>query len=154
MQVKTELQGLFTYSYIPIIITLVILIIIFFIYIIKVRKKKIKKRPNIVKPSVKNMNEIRQKYLNNLDGLLQNINNNKISNRHAYQILSATIRHFVYDSTNIKVQNYSLSEIKDLNMPILYELINEYYDPEFSKISKGNIIDSIDKAREVIKKWN
>lgn len=154
MQVKTELRGLFSYSFIPLIITSIILIIILFIYFIRKGKKKIKKVPTIIKPSIKDINQIKHKYLDDLNKVLLDVNNDKIANRHAYQKVSIIIRHFVYEATNIKVQNYSLSEIKDLNMPMLYELINEYYDPEFSKMSKGNIIKSIEKTREVIEKWN
>ena len=39
-------------------------------------------------------------------------------------------------------------------MPILYELISEYYNPEFANISNGNFIYSIEKARGVVEKWN
>ena len=63
-------------------------------------------------------------------------------------------RSFIFETTNIKVQNYTLNDISKINMPTLYELVSEYYDPEFSRISKGNIINSIAKTREVIVKWN
>ena len=52
------------------------------------------------------------------------------------------------------MQNYTLKEIENLNMPILYELIKEYYNPEFSKNIKGNILSSIEKTEKVIHKWN
>ena len=77
-----------------------------------------------------------------------------ITSRKAYQELSMTIRLFVYELTGVEVQSYTLKEIKKLNIPVLYELIKEYYDPEFSKLSKGNIKLSIDKTRGVIQRWN
>ena len=52
------------------------------------------------------------------------------------------------------MQNYTLKEIKKLNMPKLYNLIKEYYIPEFANISSGNAEKSIAQAREVIRKWN
>ena len=82
------------------------------------------------------------------------LNTNMIHIRIAYQDISRVIRHFVYEVTNIHVQNYSLKEIKDLDMPMLYELMQEYYVPEFSKYSYGNVKDSLQKTRKVIEKWS
>jgi len=56
--------------------------------------------------------------------------------------------------TNIKVQNYTLSDIEKINIPILYELVKEYYEPEFSKSSEGNILISLEKTRKVMESWN
>ena len=94
------------------------------------------------------------KYLTKIDNLIINFNNSKLSSRKAYQELSSIIRNFIYEVTNIQVQNYTLKDISTINMPILYQLVSEYYNPEFSKISKGNITLSINKTRMVIEKWN
>jgi len=82
-----------------------------------------------------------------------NIQKNIISNREAYQSLSKLIRMFIYEMTNIKVQNYTLGDIKNINIHILYELVKEYYSPEFSRESKGDIISSIEKTRKVMEVW-
>ena len=60
---------------------------------------------------------------------------------------------FVFEITDITTQNYSLSEIKKLNIPILYDLIEEYYEPEFASKPKGDFEKSIIKARRVINEW-
>lgn len=101
-----------------------------------------------------NKQKIKQKYIKKLNEVEQKILNNKITIRSAYQSTSFIIRCFVYEMTNIKVQNYTLNDISKLNMPILYELIQEYYVPEFSEQSIGNIKSSIEKTRKVIEKWN
>ena len=116
------------------------------------KKKEIEKVVSI--PNHKTLINIRDKYLLMLAELEKKLNSNSITSRKAYQELSSLIRNFIYESTNIKVQNYTLKEIGTLNMPILYELVAEYYDPEFAKISKGNITSSINKAKVVIEKWN
>lgn len=64
------------------------------------------------------------------------------------------MRMFVFEVTDIKIQNYSLKEIKKTNIPNLYELIEEYYEPEFASKSVGDFGISIEKARRVIEKWN
>ena len=151
MQIQTELKPMFSYSFIPILI--IIIAIISIIIIPKLTKKKeIKKQ--IVIPNHTDLMEIKKRYLFKIQELENNFNNKKITNRKAYQELSNIIRNFIFEATNIKVQNYTLKEIEKINMPILYELVSEYYDPEFSIISVGNIISSINKTKTVIEKWN
>lgn len=151
MQIQTELKPMFSYSFIPILIIMIVIISI--IIIPKLTKKKeIKKQ--IVIPNHKDLMEIKKRYLSKIQELENNFNNKKITNRKAYQELSNIIRNFIFEATNIKVQNYTLKEIEKINMPILYNLVSEYYDPEFSIISEGNIISSINKTKTVIERWN
>lgn len=151
MQVETKLNDMFSYSLF--LLRLVFIILSIFVFLFFILKKHFKK--DIKKVVVKkNIFSIKHKYLKLISDLSNDLSNNKISNRHAYQNLSSIIRNFIYESTNIHVQNYSLSEIKEAGIPILYELVSEYYDPEFSKISKGNILNSIEKTKGVIEKWN
>lgn len=151
MQVQTELKPMFSYSFIPILIIILLLILTIVIYKY-IKKKEIQKQ--IVIPNHKDLMEIKRRYLLKIQELENNLNEKKISNRKSYQDLSSIIRNFIFEATNIKVQNYTLKEIKMINIPILYDLVNEYYDPEFSIISKGNIISSINKTRMVIERWN
>ena len=154
MQVTTELSPMFSYSLIPIIIFTIILICIITLIIYR-NKNNNKNIPiQVSTPNKNNIQQIKRKYLFKIDNLLNEFNNKIINNRQAYQRLSNLIRNFIYETTNIKVQNYTLNDIKKINLPILAELIEEYYNPEFSKISNGNIINSIEKTRKVIEKWN
>lgn len=118
------------------------------------RKKKVEDKVKVEEIKNIDINAIKRKYLEELDVIESQLNTNMIHIRIAYQDISRVIRHFVYEVTNIRVQNYSLKEIKDLDMPILYELMQEYYVPEFSKYSYGNVKDSLQKTRKVIEKWN
>lgn len=154
MQTSVNLQEPFSYSIWYIFIILIFLIVLT-IYLLK--KKKIKQKnhiPEIKEMDIKEIEIIKQKYVRNLNELQSKLENNKISIRKAYQSLSTYIRYFVYEVTNIRVQNYTLSEIKEIDMPILYELIQEYYTPEFSEYSFGNVKESIEKTRKVIEKWS
>ena len=154
MRVETELRDMFSYSLLPLI--LVVLLLIITIIILKVYKPKERKKQvitNVVVPPRKDITVIKKRYLEEIDKVLLGVNNGENKNRKAYQLLSKIVRNYIYETTNIKVQNYTLSEIEKVNMPSLYELVKEYYDPEFCKESLGNITDSIVKTREVIKKW-
>lgn len=153
MHVQTDLQDMFSYSLIPTLITLIIIAIILIIYIIYTNKKK-KVIVPIIKPIAKDVNKIKLKYLKEINDLLTKVKNNNITNRKAYQALSIIIRKFVYEMTSIRVQVCTLKDIEMLNIPILYELVSEYYHPEFAEISSGNIISSIEKTKGVIERWN
>ena len=153
MQVSVDLQEPFSYSVIGIIITLA-LIVVLTIYFYK--KKPVKKEvvPEIKVVKGRDVKKIKIKYIKKLGILYGQIQKNEVSIRKAYQRLSKIIRYFVFEVTEIKVQNYTLDEIQKLNMPQLYELILEYYKPEFARNSVGAIKESVLKTREVIKEWN
>ena len=159
MQTFINLQQPFSYSIIPLIIAicLVVLITYYLIYL-KVKQKKNKLEKNkiteIPERNIKNVPVIKNKYLNQLDTIKYKYENQMIDLRKAYQLISEAIRLFVFEITDITTQNYSLAEIKKLNIPDLYELIKEYYEPEFSSKSIGDFDSSINKARRVINEWN
>ncbi len=154
MQIDVNLKAPFSYSWIPIIVLLVILLLPFIYLLLKKLGVFNLKENNIMNFTAKDINSIRYKYLNKLNDLEKSLNDKKITSRKAYQELSMLIRLFVYELTGLEVQSCTLKDIKKLNIPVLYELIKEYYDPEFSKISKGNIKASIEKTKEVISRWN
>jgi len=156
MRTSVKLQELFTYSVLPLIITLafIIAITIYLIYSRKKVKKTIKKVKTIPERNIKNIPVIKNKYLDQLDSIEYKYNNNLIELRKAYQLISESIRMFVFEITDITTQNYSLSEIEKLSIPHLYELIKEYYEPEFASKSVGDFQDSINKSRRVINEWN
>lgn len=156
MQTTVNLQEPFTYSSV-ILIIIISIIIVFTVYLIYSKKrKKIEKEENvkvIPKKNIKNIPVIKSKYLQQLNSIENNYNNKKIEIRTAYQLISEAIRLFVFEVTDIETQNYSLAEIKKINIPELYNLIEEYYEPEFASKSVGDFVSSINKARRVINEW-
>ncbi len=155
MRITVELQEAFSYSIFPslILLGLIVLFTLYFIFS-KKNNKKTEEKEIVIKEVKKDVNKIKEKYLKKLDNLETKINERKISIRGAYQNLSSIIRLFVFEVTNIKVQNCTLREIDKLNMPNLTKLIEEYYAPEFAEHSLGNIKASLEKTRKVIEKWN
>lgn len=155
MQIDTSLQEPFSYSIYPILFFLGLLLLPILVSFLKKYIKIPKKQQSVYNYYVtKDIYTIKYEYLNKLNMLESELDGGMITSRKAYQELSMTIRLFVYELTGVEVQSYTLKEIKKLNIPVLYELIKEYYDPEFSKLSKGNIKLSIDKTRGVIQRWN
>ena len=159
MQTSINLQEPFAYSIIPVIIAICLTLIVTY-YLIYSRRKKEKYKVDeekvkaIPEKNIKNIPVIKGKYLNQLDTIEYKYTNNMIELRQAYQMISEATRLFVFEITDITTQNYSLKEIKKLNIPNLYELIKEYYEPEFASKSVGNFEASINKARRIINEWN
>ena len=150
MQTSVEFRSPFSYSN-GISLFLFIILIILIIFIIK--KKKKTKPVVIVAPPKKDLNKIKEEYLKQLSKLQEDTIKYRINYRTAYITLSRIIREFIYEATNINVKTLSLAEVKSLNIPYLYDLMKEYYAPEFAYLFPGNIEKSIDKTRGVIEKW-
>ena len=158
MQTTIKLQEPFMYSknLLIIIICIVLSITCYLIYFYK--KKKVVKKEEIIKAipnkNIKNIPVIKSKYIEQLEAIEYKYKNEMIELRKAYQLISESIRMFIFEVTDITTQNYSLIEIKKLNIPKLYELIEEYYEPEFSSKSSGNFESAINKARRIVREWN
>lgn len=158
MQTSIKLQEPFTYSVIfVVIITGFVLAMTAYLIYINIIKKKVKVEKNNLKvipeKNIKNVPVIKNKYLEQLNSIEYKYTNNMIDLRKTYQLISESIRMFVFEITDITTQNYSLNEIKRLNIPNLYDLIKEYYEPEFASKSVGDFEVSIEKSRRIIKEW-
>lgn len=152
MQVQTSIRDLFQYSMLSLLIVIfLIAIVVLLIMLTKLIPKPAPPQIVIIEPE--NKQSVQQKYIELINKLINKVNNKQLTNRAAYQELSILIRHFVFEMTQIKVQNYSLNEIKTLNMPHLSALVEEYYHPEFAYLSNSNILESINKTKEVIVRW-
>lgn len=100
-----------------------------------------------------NLDKLRQEYLAKLMQIELDFDSDK-QIRSAYERMSVLIREFTYKATGIEVLKYSLSEIKGTGLDALADLIEEYYEPEFDKISEGDVKASIERTRKVISEWN
>ena len=151
MQLNTNIYGPFYYAVYPLIIVFLLIVITIIVFLcLNIKRQKIDKSTSIVFIP-KDINSIKNKYLNELDRLANNVNN--LSKRKIYNKLSILIRKFTLEMTNIDVLKYTLNEIKTLKIDSLTELVTEYYEPEFSKESDANPIKSINKTKEIINKW-
>ena len=159
MQITVNLQDMFSYSFAPILLFGAFALL--FCFIASRMKKAPEKKPKekekvrITQPEKpKNISSIKAAYIKQLADIEKKYSANELTNRKAYQKLSIVVRQFVCEVTNIKVTNYTLQELKELNMPKLYALIEEFYTPEFAVKDDGNFLESIQKTRKVIEEWN
>ena len=159
METSVSLQEPFSYAIWPLIV-LGVLIGAYLLYLIiykiikSAKDKKVKEAPKIKPRTAEEIEKLKHKYIQELNKIESELSKQKITVRTAYHRMSTCIRQFVYDVTDIKVQNYTLNDIRSLNMPVLEELITEYYTPEFSKKSVGDASASIEKTKKAIERWN
>ena len=152
MEIGIDLENPFLYNekiikyLVLVLVILTIIIILVFLY-----KKYHQQIMNFLTKKGKKHNQAY--YLQKLSGIKTKYENGKISNRKLCILMSSLVRHFVYDKTDILVQNYSLEEIKKLNMPDLANLIEKIYNPEFSKYSNNDLSYLIKETEEVIRQW-
>jgi len=119
----------------------------------RARAGQVPRKIRIRKPPAKMLPEIKERYLRELFDVEGALGREEITVRQAFQTLSAIIRNFVFEVTGIRVQNYTLYEIRQLNMPRLTKLIEEYYAPEFARSTRMKGFASIKRTRGVITRW-
>lgn len=103
---------------------------------------------------VKSPEKIRNRYLYKIDEINVLLRNNRIDAREGYRRLSELVRVFAYEVTGVKVQNFTLNEIRGMGISNLTELISDFYEPEFAKKTEADVIAGLAKTRKVIEEWN
>ena len=99
--------------------------------------------------------KVRSRYLNVIDELERDYKNQKIDDRAAYLGLSEAVRNFVHEYTGHNTQNLTLNEIGELGMPSLYNLIKDFYRPEFAQDpGETDVNQSFEISRKVVRTWN
>ena len=154
MQTSVSLQEPYSFSIVPIIVLVIITAVLLFVLLFLKKNQKEKSEVKAIpQKNIKNIPAIKNKHLRELEAIEYQYKSNKLELRKAYQMISENVRLFVFEVTDITTQNYSLMEIKKLNIPNLYETIAEYYEPEFSKKPSGDFINSVNKAKTIIQKF-
>jgi hypothetical protein len=154
MQTSVSLQEPYSFSIVPIIVLVIIAAVLLFVLLfLKKNKEEQPEVKAIPQKNIKNIPAIKNKHLRELEAIEYQYKSNKIELRKAYQMISENVRLFVFEVTDITTQNYTLMEIKKLNIPNLYDAIAEYYEPEFSKKPSGDFINSVNKAKTIIQKF-
>ena len=154
MQTSVSLQEPYEFSIIPIIVLMIIICsLVFVLFFLKKNKEIETEVQEVPQKKIKNIPAIKSKHIQQLNEIEHKYKNSMIELRQAYQAISENVRLFIFEVTDITTQNYSLMEIKKLNIPNLYETIAEYYEPEFSKKPSGDFINSVNKSKDIIKKF-
>ena len=157
MKTSVELQDPFSYMILWVILAVIFIGLVIFsqIYFRKKLGDRLKREKQIKlkKIAESTLEGKKRKYLSRLSFIESDLMNRKITVRQAYHQMSLCIRMFIYEVTGIKVQKYTLSEIKQVNIPQLTQLVREYYEPEFARFTRMDVMTSLRRTRSVIEGW-
>ena len=157
MNTSVGLQDAFSYAKWPMIALASVLVLfgiyLLLVFILKKINMKEKPKPVVVKEPPKDIEMLKRKYLKDLYDLSVEFSSDRVNLRKAYQRMSAIIRNFVFEATGVKVQNYTLDDIRNAGLPRLEALVAEYYSPEFARMSEGDFSDSMMRTKKVIEQW-
>lgn len=157
MPTTVKLQDMLSYSRVILIVALLIFFTygIFCLVFLLISHNRNRKRVLAVRePAPVVLLKLKNKYITQLLMLDKRYANEARDNRKGFEELSRLVRHFVFESTGIRVQNYTLEDIRALNKPSLSELIGSCYPPEFGPEGYGRIHEVISEAKKVIEEWN
>ena len=158
MNTTVTLQDAFSYALWPMIVLgtalFTMLGLLLTLYLIRrFKHRKPKPVPVPIAPPPVAIDVLKTKYLNLLRKLDAQFSDGSVDLRTAYQKISLIIRNFVFEATGIKVQNYTLEDIRAAKLTSLEGLVEEYYSPEFARMSEGDFRASMNKTRKVIEQW-
>ena len=161
MPTSVKLRNMLDYSTAPIVIVGALLLLITLVVVIYILVRVIKSRKNKRKVTAKellwtkpDMNKLKKDYLARLEKIEKTFLADPTLIRPTYEKMSKLIRNFAYEATGIEVQKYTLYEIRMAKMNSLADLVEEYYEPEFDRISEGDAKESIKKTKRTIAEWN
>ncbi len=157
MKISVDLQEPFAYLPAWVILGCALLFAGIVVWIVVRRKLReslaAEKRQKVKKIRPEAMPRIKARYVGMLDKTAWDYNRGNIDKREAYQRMSRVIRLFVHRVTGLRVQHRTLSEIRELNIPMLTALVEEYYEPEFARDAQADANVSLDKTRRAIELW-
>ena len=156
MPTSVKLRNMLDYSTAPIVIVgalllLITLVVVIYILVRIIKRKVTAKELLWTKPD---MNKLKKDYLARLEKIEKTFLADPTLIRPTYEKMSKLIRNFAYEATGIEVQKYTLYEIRMAKMNSLADLVEEYYEPEFDRISEGDAKESIKKTKRTIAEWN
>ena len=161
MPTSVTLQKMLDYSTLPIIIVgglilLITLVAVAYILVrvYKSRKSKRKMTAKALLWTKPDMEKLKKEYLTKLARIESAFEADPTLIRPTYEKMSKLIRSFAYRATGIEVQKYTLYEIRYAKMNALADLVEEYYEPEFDRISEGDARESLKKTKRMISEWN
>ena len=157
MKISVDLQEPFAYMPVWIILGLALLAagVITWIAVRRRLRERLRaeRRQKVKKVRPEALPRIKARYIGMLDKTAWEYNRGSISRREAYQRMSRTIRLFVHKATGLRVQHCTLSEIRQFNIPMLTQLVAEYYEPEFARDANADANFSLQKTRRMIELW-
>ena len=157
MPTSVKLQDMMSYSTLLAVIAGILIlapiVVLIVLKLIKFQPKKRVKKVKVVKKPKIDPARLRSMYMEKIKEVETRYETGLIDMRQAHLELSKTVREYCSEASGMPVDAFSLNEIALLNRPQLFEMVKEFYEPEFAYDSDKNIKASFSKAREVVTSW-
>lgn len=167
MDTSVQLQDMFSYSMMPVVVaeSILLLITMLLIFWFITHKKESKEKNVVTKPVPQPVKmvpagSIKDSYLMQIIEVETGYKNGEYSAQKCFEKLSGIVRSFVEQVTGIPVTTATLLDIQQKDLPMLERLISDYYHPEFASeldedISEAVLVgEAITNAKKVIETWN
>jgi len=145
----------------PLMIVFAILLLALSIYLFYLAKKNrelaAELYPSGKKPKqADNFYSKKQECISTLEKIESDFKAGNITKRDAYLKMSLVVREFVFAATGLRLQEMTYTDICMINTKQTRkaaDLIRDYYEPEFAKLSDADAIASIQKTKNEILYW-
>lgn len=134
MPTSVHIQYRFSTGLLPITVLIILLIAIPIIYMTfrKKEKKSVQEPIMNTAQNIRKPESVHSLYIEKARVVEKKVINDEISSKQGFQELSTIIRQYAKERTGIDVTNMTLAEIRGLNLPMLENVIESYYEYEFS----------------------
>jgi carbon starvation protein CstA len=108
----------------------------------------------LLHPAVVDLAKLKAKYLALISDIERQYQAGKINARTVHQVLSMTVRLFVFEARGLRAHLLTLSDLKKSDQTALVALIEAYYPPEFAELENGSAPDAIAGAKGLVSAWS
>jgi len=117
------------------------------------RRRKPKSLAGLRQLPPPDLNQLKAKYLMLIDQLYQQYVDKQLTLRQLHQQLSLTVRDFVQEGNFLPAPYMTLSDLRQSPYQTLAKLIEAYYPDEFSTMTTGDAVASVQAAKGVVTQW-
>ncbi|SEE10776.1 hypothetical protein SAMN04489740_0674 [Arthrobacter alpinus] len=108
--------------------------------------------PGFIAP--RNAETVRRKYLMLISSIEQRHSTGALTGRAAHLELSLAVRTFVHEMTGVKAQRMTLKQLRDHQLPLVADAVEQFYPGEFAAYSEQpSVAASAQAAGSVVSSW-
>lgn len=159
MPTTVKLQGAMQYPVWPILLLLLVWTVAIICY------RYVRKKENLLSQEQDNsttawvleeakVKALKDSYKQKLIETEQQYRQGELSEKQVFYELSRMVREFSQEMNGDYVQNCTLEEIQEKNLPQLESLIRSYYKPEFGNEPCMNVREAMKLTKRMIEQWH
>ena len=98
--------------------------------------------------------ELRVKYVDQIDRIAVDHRRGALTGRAAHQQLSLLLRFFAFEADGVRAPNMTLSDLKASAQLPLADAVARFYPGAFAADEPRSVEEAVDTARQVVRSWN